>query len=74
MTEEEKVMLREIYAAFFEPPIGSGADGKALIEEIRIIIAAYKRANWLSRMIFVGIPLLSGMVIAIRHLLDTFNV
>lgn len=73
MTEEEKVMLREIYTAFFEPPIGSGADGKSLIEEIRIIVAAYKRANWLSRMIFVGIPLMSAVIMAVKHLLDTFN-
>lgn len=74
MTEDEKVMLREIYTAFFEPPLGSGSDGKSLIEEIRIIVAAYKRANWLSRMIFVGIPLFSAVIIAIKHLLDTFNV
>lgn len=73
MTDNEKVMLREIYAAFFEPPIGSGPDGKALIEEIRIIVAAYKRANWLSRMLLVGIPLLSAVVMAIQHLLRTFN-
>jgi hypothetical protein len=73
MTEEEKVMIREIYTAFFEPPIGSGTSGKSLIEEIRIIVAAYKRANWLSRMIFVGIPLVSAVIIAVKQLLDAFN-
>jgi hypothetical protein len=45
-----------IYAALFEVPKGSPEGDRPLIEMIRIVVRAYQRASWITRVIVWLLP------------------
>ena len=66
MTEEEQSMLRELHHALLGVPPGSPSDAKPLLEEIRIVVTAYKRATWATRALIWLLPAIAGVGIAIQ--------
>lgn len=68
MTEEERKMLKDLHSALLEVPPGSPEGKKPLLEEIRAVTEAYKRANWITRAVVWLLPALAGIGVAIQQI------
>ena len=64
MTDDERKMLAELHNALLKVPAGSLSDDRPLLEEIRVVVRAYKRASWATRWLFWGVPTIAGIGIA----------
>lgn len=70
MTEEESKMVRRLHDAFLKVPEGSRPETRPLLEDIRMVVAAYHRASWLTRLIIWALPTLAGLGFAIQAIRD----
>lgn len=70
MDDEERKMLFEIHEAFFVVPLGSSADTKTLIADIRLAVKAHQRLLWITRVIVWTLPTLAGLGVAIKTLIS----
>lgn len=66
MTPEEHKMVVEIHQALFAVPPGSPPDEKPLLEDIRVVCRAYKRAKWTTRAIIWLLPTAAGLGMAVE--------
>jgi len=66
MTDEERAMLREIHAALFDRPPGARNDERPLLEDLRTVVQAYKRASWVTRMVIWMLPTLAAIGASIQ--------
>lgn len=72
MTEEESARLAELHEALFNVPPGSPSDEKPLIHELRILVRAYKRTSWMTRMVVWALPTLAGLGVAAKSIYGWF--
>ena len=75
MTREESRMLREVHTQMgkllydlYEVPKGSPEDVRPLIQEIRIVVRAYQRSRWATRLVMWILPAVAGVGLAIEAL------
>lgn len=80
MTEAERKMLREAHdgimelrAALLEKAPGSPSDEKPLLEDIRIVIRAYKRASWATRAVIWALPTAALIGASLKSLVSYFT-
>lgn len=72
MTDEELRMLRDLHSALLEVPAGSGPDVKPLIEDLRIVVNAYKRASWATRAFVWFLPTVAALGVSAKTIKDWF--
>lgn len=72
MTDEERQMLRDLHSALLEVPPGSPREARPLLEDIRIVIRAYHRANWATRAVVWLLPAVAGVGIAFQTIRGWF--
>lgn len=56
MNEDQERMLTELYSVFMEVPKGYSVDERPFIEDLRVVVSAYKRGSWLARVLVWLIP------------------
>jgi len=61
MTNEERQKLDDIHSALFKKPAGAGPNDRALIEDIRVVVQAYKRASWVTRVTVWILPTIAAI-------------
>lgn len=71
MTDEERVMLLELHNAFLKKPLGAGEKDKPLLEDVREIVQAYKRFGWLFKTILWATPIISGVAVFGREVIQS---
>ena len=73
MTNDEREMLRDLHSALLEVPAGSSKDARPLIEEVRIVVRAYQRASWVTRVIVWLLPAIAGVGVAAQTIRGWFT-
>lgn len=56
MDDNQERMLTELYSVFMQVPPGSSDLDRPFIEDLRVVVAAYKRGSWLARILVWLIP------------------
>lgn len=56
MRPDKDQMVDELYRVFMLPPEGYSSDEKPFIEDLRLIVSAYKRGSWLARVLVWLVP------------------
>lgn len=72
MDENERKMLTELHDALLGIPAGSAKDARPLLEEIRVVVSAYKRASWATRAVIWLLPALAGLGVAVQTMRSWF--
>ncbi|MFQ6550511.1 hypothetical protein AADZ90_021420 [Aestuariibius sp. 2305UL40-4] len=62
--DEMAALMRDLYGV----PDGSPSDVRPLIHEIRIVVRAYQRASWVTRLLIWVLPTIAGLGVAIREI------
>lgn len=73
MTEEEKKMLTELHSAFMVAPPGHSAEERPFIEDLRVVVAAYKRGSWLARILVWLIPTVALLLASADAIVSRFG-
>ncbi|WP_299830649.1 hypothetical protein [uncultured Roseobacter sp.] len=63
MTHEESQMVRDLHDALLRVPPGSPSDDRPLLEEIRLVVRAYRRGSWIAKVVVWGAPVIVSAVI-----------
>lgn len=73
MTDKERQMLEDLHEALLGVPAGSGTDAKPLLEDIRVVVMAYKRASWATRALIWMLPAIAGIGVAFQTVKGWFQ-
>lgn len=68
MDEDYKKKIDDLHMALLEVPPGSSNSAKPLIEDIRVVVLAYKRGSWATRALVWLLPAIAGVGVAFEKI------